>query len=89
MARKANANKLDKYRLEREKNHARISVLQARNQELDKLITETENTQIIAAVRSVNLGPEELAALLQGLRKQCEVPVFTQSEPQEDEEYEG
>ena len=90
MGRKATEKRVDKYRQEKEKNTARITQLQARNQELERLILEAENTEIIAMVRSVRLGPEELAALIRGLRT-GEAPVLHegQKDEQEDEGYEG
>ena len=39
-------NKIQKYNAEKQKNSAKISELQSRNRELDRLITEAENTEI-------------------------------------------
>lgn len=91
MGRKAAEKRVDKYRQEKEKNTARIAQLQDRNQELERLILEAENTEIIAMVRSVRLGPEQLAALIRGLRA-GEAPVLHEGQiqdEQEDEGYEG
>ena len=63
------SRKLEKYRAEREKNNARIAELKEENRELDRLITELENTEIIGLVRAENMRPEELAEFLTRLRK--------------------
>lgn len=68
-------NKLARYMAEREKNRLKISKLQARNEELDKLILTEENLVIIAKVRS-NLEPEQLNELILGTRMNGEVPFF-------------
>ena len=51
--------KLEKYRAERERNNAKIAELKEENRELDRLITELENTEIIGLVRAENMRPEE------------------------------
>ena len=63
------SRKLEKYRAEREKNNARIAELKEENRELDRLITELENTEIIGLVRAENMRPEELAGFLTRLRQ--------------------
>lgn len=60
--------KITKLRAERGKNEAKISDLQARNKEIDGLITELENTDILGLVRASGMTPEQLAALLRGLK---------------------
>ena len=50
--------------LDNGKNDEKIAVLRARNNEIDKQITELENLDIVGIVRSMGMTPEELAALL-------------------------
>lgn len=63
------SKKLEKYRAERERNNAKIAELKEENRELDRLITELENTEIIGLVRAENMRPEELAEFLNALRQ--------------------
>lgn len=69
-------NKLAKYRAEREKNDQKISDLQKRNAQLDELILEEENQEIVAMVRDLKYGPEQLAAVLRELRSKSGAPVL-------------
>lgn len=79
-------NKLAKYRAEREKNDQKISDLQKRNAQLDELILEEENQEIVAMVRDLKYGPEQLAVVLRELRKRNGAPVLI--EKTEDDAYE-
>ena len=63
------SKKLEKYRAERDRNNAKIAELKEENRELDRLITELENTEIIGLVRAENMRPEELAEFLNTLRQ--------------------
>ena len=63
------SKKLEKYRAEREKNNAKIAELKEENRELDRVITELENTEIIGLVRAENMRPEELAEFLSRIRQ--------------------
>ena len=47
------------------KNDEKIAVLRARNNEIDKQITELENLDIVGIVRSMGMTPEQLAAFIQ------------------------
>ncbi len=58
--------KLKKIHAEYEKNAAKIAGLQARQKELERQRTETENLEIIGMVRSTGMGLEELAAFFGG-----------------------
>lgn len=69
-------NKLAKYRAERERNDQKISDLQKRNAQLDELILEEENQEIVAMVRDLKYGPEQLAAVLRELRSKSGAPVL-------------
>lgn len=60
--------KVEKYRAELDKCMEKIARFQARAEELKRAITEAENTEIVAAVRSLSLQPEELMKLLLELR---------------------
>lgn len=62
------SEKLEKYRAEKDKNSEKIAKLQARNRELDRLITETENTEIVYMMRSQKISIEAFAAYLQTFR---------------------
>lgn len=79
-------NKLAKYRAEREKNDQKISDLQKRNAQLDELILEEENQEIVAMVRDLKYGPEQLASVLRELRERNGAPVLI--EKTEDDAYE-
>ena len=63
------SKKLEKYRAERDKNNAKIAELREENRELDRAITELENTEIIGLVRAENMRPEELAEFLSRIRQ--------------------
>lgn len=65
------SKKLEKYRTERDRNNAKIAELKEENRELDRLITELENTEIIGLVRAENMRPEELAEFLNALRQRA------------------
>ena len=67
--------KLDKLRSEREKNTTRISGLQARNKDLDRQITDLENTEILGLVKSVEATPEELAEFIKEFRDKNGAPI--------------
>ena len=60
--------KIKKIDNEYEKNAAKITELQARQRELEKQRLELENLDIIGMVRSMGLTPDQLAALIQGVR---------------------
>lgn len=64
---------LERHQQEHERNLAKIAKLTARNETLEKLITEEENTEIIALVRSIPVGLNELQSIIEGLRR-GEVP---------------
>ena len=53
-----------KINTEYEKNAAKITELQARQEELAKQRTELENLDIIGLVRGMGLDPDQLAALI-------------------------
>ena len=79
-------SKIRKYRQEREKNAARISRLTSRNEKLDQLIREEENTEIVAVVRAKYCNTEQLTAFIRGLHD-GEAPVFHEEmEEKPDEE---
>ncbi len=60
--------RIQKLRDERTKNREKIARLEKRNEELNKKITELENLDIIDMVRTVNVSPEELNALLEKIK---------------------
>ena len=60
--------KIKKINTEYEKNAAKITELQARQEELSKQRIELENLDIIGLVRGMGLDPDQLAALMQASR---------------------
>ena len=60
--------KITKLLAEREKNSEKIAKLNARNDEIDKQVTELENLDIVGIVRRMGVTPDELAALMQAAR---------------------
>ena len=56
--------KIKKINTEYEKNAAKITELQARQEELSKQRIELENLDIIGLVRNMGLDPDQLAALI-------------------------
>ncbi len=60
--------KITKLLAEREKNSEKIAKLTARNDEIDKQVTELENLDIVGIVRRMGVTPDELAALMQTAR---------------------
>lgn len=51
---------------------------------LEQMVQDEENTQIVAAVRSYSLTPEELEAFLKE-RRAGDAPVFENEEEKHDE----
>ncbi len=76
--------KIEKYRLEREKNKEKISKLQARNRVLDAKILELENTEIVGMVRTQGMNLEEFASMLQALKAPNITPVKEDSADEEE-----
>lgn len=60
--------KINKLKAEKEKNLRKIVEMTARNEEIDKQVTELENLDIIGIVRENEVTPEQLAELIQSLR---------------------
>lgn len=71
---------LKKHRKERDKALKVLQEAQARYDEAERVVQEDENTEIVAVVRALKLGPEELAALLKGLRANGGVPFPLEQE---------
>lgn len=65
--------KINKLKAEKEKNLRKIAEMTARNEEIDKQVTELENLDIIGIVRENEVTPEQLAELIQSLRKEGNV----------------
>ena len=76
--------KIQKLKAEREKNDAKISALQARNQEIDSTVEELENLDIIGMVRSCGITPEMLARFIQDMKKNPLPVLPDENETQED-----
>ena len=60
--------KIKKINMEYEKNAAKITELQARQEELSKQRIELENLDIIGLVRNMGLDPDQLVALIHTAR---------------------
>ena len=52
--------KIKKLRAERSKNEEKIAAIRAKNAEIDKQITELENTDIVGTVRSLGVTLENV-----------------------------
>jgi hypothetical protein len=61
--------KIAKIKEEIEKTKVKMNKGQIRLRELEKQLTELENADIVAAVRGVDIAPEELAAFVQMFKK--------------------
>ena len=62
--------KIKKLKAEKERNVSRIAEMTARNEEIDKQVTELENFDIIGIVRENSITPEELFELIRSLKKE-------------------
>ena len=62
--------KIKKLKAERERNVLRITEMTARNEEIDKQVTELENLDIIGIVRENSITLEELFELVRSLKKE-------------------
>jgi len=60
--------RIEKLRAELEKTKERIARNQTRQRELERQLVEAENADIIAAVRSMDVLPEDLAALIKRIQ---------------------
>ena len=76
--------KIQKLKAERAKNDAKISALQARNQEIDSIVEELENLDIIGMVRSCGITPEMLARFIQDMKKNPLPVLPDENETKED-----
>ena len=65
--------KINKLKAEKEKNIRKIAEMTARNDEIDKQVTELENLDIIGIVRENEVTPEQLAELIQSLKEEGNV----------------
>lgn len=81
-------SKTEQLRAVRDKKQARIKKLQQEVDALSQRLQEDENTEIVAAVRSVCLGPEALANFLRELRGQGKAPVSYADDKQEEDNHE-
>lgn len=80
-------SKLERHRALLHQKKARLERLQQEVEALDRQVQEEENTEIVATVRSLCLGPEALTQFLRELRHDSEAPVstFTEEQMEEDE----
>ena len=62
----SNRDMLERHRAEYQRNLDTIARLSARNEELAPIITEEENVEIVALVRSTNMGLEAFQRFLEG-----------------------
>ena len=77
MSRRTQSNRdmLERHRAEYQENLDTISRLTARNEELASIITEEENLEIIALVRSTQMGLDEFQRFLEGRREGVPFPM--------------
>lgn len=61
-------HKVQRLREELEKNRGKISMLQGRNRDIERQITELENSDILELVHSHDLDITQLAALIQNMK---------------------
>lgn len=71
----SNRDMLERHRAEYQENLDTISRLTARNEELASFITEEENLEIIALVRSTHMGLDEFQRFLEGRRDGVPFPM--------------
>lgn len=62
--------KISKLKAEKEKNLKKIADMNARNEEIDRQVTELENLDIIGLVREWRITPDELAKLLKNITEE-------------------
>lgn len=62
--------KINRIETEIEKTKTKISDLQGRLKDLERQKTETENTEIVAAVRSADVSTQELINFIQAFKTQ-------------------
>lgn len=79
--------KIQKYLFEKEKNKAKIAELQSRNRELDRLITEIENTNILGLVEAEKLTYEQLQTIIKAFHEKSGAP-FTMPKQEENNDEE-
>lgn len=60
--------KITKVRTRMQRNTERIAALQEENKELQKELTALENLEIVGMVREIGMTPDQLTALLSGIR---------------------
>lgn len=73
-------SKLDRHRELLRQKQARLERLQQEVEALDQQVQEEENTEIVATVRSLCLGPEALTQFLRELRHDSEAPASVSTE---------
>ena len=69
-----------------EKTKTKIGELQAKLRDLERLRTETENTEIIELVRAIDATPEEIAVMLRAMRESQKQEAMKPMAPQFDDE---
>ena len=64
----------DKLKTELEKAKQKVAEWQAMVKDIERRITEQENLEIVRAVRSIRVSPDELSDILGQIRSMKEVP---------------
>jgi len=62
--------RIEKIKLELDKNKEKLAKLQARQRELERQLVELQNADILAVVRAIDVSPEELPELIKRLKAQ-------------------
>lgn len=78
-------SKLANHRALLSKKRERLTRLQQEVEGLEQLVHEEENTEIVDAVRSLCLGPEELTQFLRQLRQEGEPSLAATEEQQKND----
>ncbi|MDL2289700.1 DUF4315 family protein [Ruminococcaceae bacterium OttesenSCG-928-A16] len=79
--------KAERIQTEIEKTKDKISTLQGRLRELERQKTETENTDIIAVVRSANISQQELLAFIDAFKTRGAAAETMLASPSTQEDY--
>ena len=71
--------RIEKIKLDLEKNKEKISKLQTRQRALERQLVELQNADILAVVRAIDVPPEELPELIRKLKNQP-IPINLEDE---------
>ncbi|MDL2206147.1 DUF4315 family protein [Eubacteriales bacterium OttesenSCG-928-N13] len=81
--------KVERIQTEITKTKEKIATLQSRLRELERQKTETENTEIIAVIRSADISRQELMAFIEAFKTQGAAAETMLEKPSEQEDYDA